>query len=330
MTEQNKAEFDKSNITYWRDKGYTGKGVNIVVLDVYGTPYPKDNIIEPLLHLDTAKTGWGHKTQVCAVIREVLPDANIYSFHWSSGYKDEIIAWIVEHKDMIDYINCSFSSTQHSADKLMELKDLDIPVFAAVGNTGKPYANLTGALPFVFGIGAWGERYDARETYSNYGLNLDFIAYTGIYYHNSDNTKVVQFYGTSCSSPYAMACAGYYAEWFRKQYKRPMNTQECFEFLLKNVDDKDEVGRDDNSGYGLIKLPNEIPIFENPIEPEEEIDKMEFKDTKGHWGEQDIDFLVDKGLMQGYPDGTFQPDRALTRAEYATMKAKELGFVKKK
>jgi len=324
MIEQNKAEFEKTNITYWRNEGYTGKGVNIVVLDVYGTPYPKDNIIEPLLHLDTAKVGWGHKTQVCAVIREVLPDANIYSFHWSSNYTDKIIQWIIENKDNIDYINCSFTSTQSSYNDLIKLKDLGIPIFVGVGNASTPYSNLTGELPLAFGIGAWGEVYDRKATYSNYGINLDFMAYTGIYYHNSDKTKVVQFNGTSCSSPYAMACSGYYSEWFRTQHNRPMNTQECFEFLLKNVDDKDEIGRDNNSGYGLIKLSDKIPTLEK------EIDAMEFRDIGTHWAKQEIEFITDKGLMQGYPDGTFQPDRALTRAEYASMKAKELGFVKKK
>jgi len=336
MIEQNKAEFDKSNITYWRDKGYTGKGVNIVILDDNGLSYPRDNIIEPLIHLDRSIYDYNHKTRVTAMTREVLSNTNIYAFNWFADYKDEIIDWIKANKDMIDFINCSFNATQFSANKLMQLKDLDIPIFAGVGNDGKPYSNLTSELEFVFGIGMWGEAQDRKAVGSNYGLNLDFMAYTGIYYHNSDNTRVVQFYGTSCSSPYAMACAGYYAEWFRTQYNRPMNTQECFEFLLENVDDKDEIGRDDNSGYGLIKLPDKIPTLEKPIEPpiikepEKEIDTMEFKDTKGHWGEQDIDFLVEKGLMQGYPDGTFQPDRALTRAEYASMKAKELGFVKKK
>jgi len=324
MIEQNKAEFEKSNITYWRDKGYTGKGVNIVILDDNGLSYPRDNIIEPLIHLDRSIYDYNHKTRVTAMTREVLSNANIYAFNWFADYKDEIIDWIRTNKDMIDFINCSFNATQFSYDKLMELKDLDIPVFVAVGNYGKPYSNLTGTLPFVFGIGGWGEAQDRKAVMSNYGLNLNFMAYTGIYYHNSDNTKVVQFYGTSCSSPYAIACAGYYSEWFRDQYNRPMNTQECFEFLLKNVDDKDEIGRDDNSGYGLIKLPDKIPTLEK------EIDTMEFKDIGNHWAKQEIEFITDKGLMQGYPDGTFQPDRALTRAEYATMKAKELGFVKKK
>lgn len=38
-------------------------------------------------------------------------------------------------------------------------------------------------------------------------------------------------------------------------------------------------------------------------------------DTKGHWAKQAIEKVVAAGLMTGYPDGSFKPDRGLTRAE---------------
>lgn len=42
-------------------------------------------------------------------------------------------------------------------------------------------------------------------------------------------------------------------------------------------------------------------------------------DVKGHWAEKAIEWAMDEGLMNGYPDGTFMPDKPLTRAEYATI-----------
>lgn len=43
------------------------------------------------------------------------------------------------------------------------------------------------------------------------------------------------------------------------------------------------------------------------------------EDAKGHWAEEAIEWAIEEELMKGYPDGSFQPDKALTRAEYATI-----------
>ncbi len=45
----------------------------------------------------------------------------------------------------------------------------------------------------------------------------------------------------------------------------------------------------------------------------------EFPDIKGHWAEREISLAVSRGLMNGYPDGTFQPNRAVTREEIAVI-----------
>ncbi|MCL2031356.1 MAG: S-layer homology domain-containing protein [Oscillospiraceae bacterium] len=48
-------------------------------------------------------------------------------------------------------------------------------------------------------------------------------------------------------------------------------------------------------------------------------------DIRGHWAEPQINEAVQKGFVRGYPDGTFQPDRAVTRAEFAHMVNNALG-----
>jgi murein DD-endopeptidase MepM/ murein hydrolase activator NlpD len=40
-------------------------------------------------------------------------------------------------------------------------------------------------------------------------------------------------------------------------------------------------------------------------------------DITGHWAEDVIKKMIETGRMRGYPDGTFQPDKPITRAEYA-------------
>lgn len=45
----------------------------------------------------------------------------------------------------------------------------------------------------------------------------------------------------------------------------------------------------------------------------------DFADTRGHWAEQEIDQAVERGYVKGFPNGTFQPNRGITRAEFITM-----------
>ena len=39
-------------------------------------------------------------------------------------------------------------------------------------------------------------------------------------------------------------------------------------------------------------------------------------DIIGHWAQYYIQPLVDSGIINGYPDGTFKPDNPITRAEF--------------
>lgn len=47
-----------------------------------------------------------------------------------------------------------------------------------------------------------------------------------------------------------------------------------------------------------------------------------FKDISGHWGEDQIRTIAALDLVNGYSDGTFRPDRAITRGEVAAILTK--------
>ncbi|HLO88586.1 MAG TPA: S-layer homology domain-containing protein [Nostocaceae cyanobacterium] len=47
-----------------------------------------------------------------------------------------------------------------------------------------------------------------------------------------------------------------------------------------------------------------------------------FADLDGHWATAFVEALVSKGLITGFPDGTFQPATPITRAQYAALIAK--------
>ena len=63
---------------------------------------------------------------------------------------------------------------------------------------------------------------------------------------------------------------------------------------------------------GILKTLN--------IEYKEEKNMLRFKDVpETHWAYKAIESLADMGIINGYEDGTFKPDEAVTRAELATM-----------
>ena len=49
-----------------------------------------------------------------------------------------------------------------------------------------------------------------------------------------------------------------------------------------------------------------------------------FEDAKGHWAEDAIQILSDKGVLCGYPDGLSHPDELITRAEFSVLVARTL------
>lgn len=51
-----------------------------------------------------------------------------------------------------------------------------------------------------------------------------------------------------------------------------------------------------------------------------------FSDTEGHWAANSIERWAAAGVLNGYEDGTYKPDNAITRAEMATILAEALGL----
>lgn len=48
-------------------------------------------------------------------------------------------------------------------------------------------------------------------------------------------------------------------------------------------------------------------------------DPQPVDDITGHWAEKAIRRCIERGLLKGYPDGSFQPDKPVTRAELAVI-----------
>lgn len=77
----------------------------------------------------------------------------------------------------------------------------------------------------------------------------------------------------------------------------------------------------------MSRMPYALYTTENPSAFMSLINSSndtDFNDIKNHWAKDTIEKWKDKGIISGYPDGTFKPDNSVTRAELA--KILELAF----
>ena len=92
----------------------------------------------------------------------------------------------------------------------------------------------------------------------------------------------------------------------------------------------DGTGSNGGSGGGntgtMIGAGNPIGVATPSVKPQE---NTMFKDTVGHWAKADIEEMANRGVVSGVGGGLFEPDRAVTRAEFATMIAKALDLLDK-
>ncbi|MBW5448310.1 hypothetical protein GE107_19900 [Cohnella sp. CFH 77786] len=51
-----------------------------------------------------------------------------------------------------------------------------------------------------------------------------------------------------------------------------------------------------------------------------------FDDLKGHWAKDDVELLANKRIVEGMTDGSYAPDRTITRAEFTALLVRSLGL----
>jgi hypothetical protein len=77
---------------------------------------------------------------------------------------------------------------------------------------------------------------------------------------------------------------------------------------------------DGNTITARVNHFTKFAVFAVPLEADSapsENPAIRFADVAGHWAEKNINAAVAAGIVNGYADGTFRPDAAVTRAEFA-------------
>ncbi|WP_027086823.1 S-layer homology domain-containing protein [Cohnella panacarvi] len=70
----------------------------------------------------------------------------------------------------------------------------------------------------------------------------------------------------------------------------------------------------------IINETNLVKMMESKAaEAKEANTATDFADSQGHWAEKTIDLFIQLKVISGYQDGTFRPNSAITRAEFAAL-----------
>lgn len=339
MIAQNKEEFEISNIDIWQ-KDNSGEGTHILVLD-QGVELFKyyDNVEMLTFESEINYKQSNHGNAILATGYQIAPKTKVTYIPLNSlkGYGgDRALDWVEENIEQFDVITLSLNFSHRWAKKMFDrFAKYKVPFFVAVGNESEASIHSPANYPYTIAVGSAyymnNKPNVGRE--SNWGKEIDILGFSNIYYPNNEGKEVGQI-GTSIATPFVAYSTLLYISWRKKNGLPKFTIDEWREWQKPLALDIKGEGFDVYSGWGVFRLPNKILKLDAPEKPKEpekgDDDLAKFKDTKGHWAEQEIDFVANKGWITGYPDGNFQPDKPMTRAEVASVLAKQAGFIKKK
>ena len=320
--------------------GLTGKGVKIALIDTgVNEKHPDLNIAGGVSFVEYTKSyedDNGHGTHVAGIIGAldndigtvgVAPDAELYAIKAldaaGNGRQADMIAgieWAINHQ--VDIINISITSKEGSTALKQELEKAyskGILIVAAAGNTLKPLPLGTDILyparyPSVIGVGSIDQN-GQHSSFSYTGDSLEVVApgnkIYSTYYNPLTDTEDDYAYdtGTSMATPFVTGTLALY-----KQQFPTLQSSRIRSLLQTNAIDLGAPGKDPVYGYGLVQAPKSTKL-------------PALTDLKADaWYTDEINYLVENKIIEGYPDGTFHPEELVTRAEAVTMIGKTLSY----
>lgn len=325
--------------------GYTGKGVKIAVIDSgINSEHPDLEVAggaSMIIDSSPFTDGAGHGTHVAGVIGALnntfgvvgaAPDAELYSVKVlasnGAGTLEDVlngVQWAIDEK--MDIINLSLTTGIHVPELQAMLKkanDLGIVVVAAAGNIETVDSNLNfvqdgddvlypARYPTVIAVGST-DTNSRLSGFSYTGPSVELVAPgEGIYSTFSLNATATHddyetSEGTSVSTPFVAAVFAQYMEAF----PHLTNTQ-LRETVKRAGLDLGTIGRDQSFGNGMVQsLQAKVALFPDL--------------RTNFWYTDSIQYIFDRGVVTGYPDGTYRPAATITRADAMTMIGRALGL----
>ena len=133
---------------------------------------------------------------------------------------------------------------------IKKLHKFNIPVVCAAGNSGMSGVNYPAAFPETIAVAAY-DKYGKIAQFSSRGEEVDFSAPGVAIYSTYLNNMYARLSGTSMACPFiAGVIALQLSKWKSKGEKRTVD--ELKQVLIQFSDDKGQLGKDNDWGYGII------------------------------------------------------------------------------
>lgn len=259
------------NLDTWHKK-YSGKGINILLLDLNGKILPRMKpytvLVDPEnVMLNEAK----HNSYTMQVLHESAFGSKIYVAPWSHS-KAEIKQWLIEHPNLIHIANISMSTTTISPEDYDFFNKMGIIVCVSSGNDSDKSefgVNAPANLEWTIAIGSFnwidsGRNSNDVVNTSNGGVMLDCLGLTNIWVEH-EKEFLFQYTGTSTACPFFVGMLAVYMEYRNDVGLSKLTWQDVKEFIRVNCRDLVDgegktVGKDFPTGNGLMCMPKIITI----------------------------------------------------------------------
>lgn len=307
----------------------TGEKVNTEVYSAGGR-------IIPVLGDGTSE----HAVQTAAVFFQVAPEATLYSFSTNTSLTGGQKHWdffsdclpVIDEKRISNIFFSRVENNKEAIEKHREALSEHpwLKEFWAAGNDGADSYSKLLQVEDAIGVGAaevlrsskviGGPRvYPAGYTSQTELVDFAAPGNPGVNIaaeKPSDHADILA--GTSFAAPWLCGMACLVDDFFLDRTGQALSRTAMVRFFKDHCQDIGKAGKDNQSGFGLVVLPEPEEI---DIEKYVEVRKMEFadKDRISTWAKDAVEFCTEKGYMQGKSNNNFDPKSPITREEMAVV-----------
>jgi hypothetical protein len=325
-----------TGVDKWHAAGYYGTGIIAATGENVDTDqYSAGGQIVHVLD----RTGSEHAIQTAATFFQVAPAATLYSLSTNTSFQNGVKHWdffdsclpLIDEKRICNLFFSRVENDKTAIEKHAEVlaERPWLTEFWSAGNDADDNYSKILALDDVIGVGAAEVLRSAtviggpRVYPAGYTSQTDLVDFAApgnpavnIQATCPDDRGDIMA-GTSFAAPWLCGMACLVDELFCKKTGKPLSRAAKMRFFQDHTEDIGVTGKDDQSGFGLVVLPDPDEI---DISKYAEVDEMKFTDEHliADWAKDAVTYCVEHGLMQGKGE-KFDPLSPITRQEMAVI-----------